>query len=67
MTEWITKEIGCDQKCAVPPGMALAPVPKPRHAWGDIIVCPNCDAAFLIKKVSDIPELSAHAEKAGTK
>ena len=43
--------IDCDLRCEVPAGKKLFPVPKPRHAWGDIIVCPHCDAAFLVRPI----------------
>jgi hypothetical protein len=39
----------CEQQCEVPPGVRLAPVPTPRHNWGDVLVCPNegCGRAWL--------------------
>lgn len=42
--------IECRQRCEVPAGAVLVPVPRPRHAWGDVLVCPHegCDKAFWI-------------------
>jgi hypothetical protein len=42
--------INCQLKCVVPEGVELTPVPKPRHNWGDVAVCPHpgCDRAFLL-------------------
>ena len=47
--------IGCNRKEVAPvleaAGMSLdrfKEVPKPRHNWGDVSVCPECDRAWLI-------------------
>lgn len=37
-------KIECDEGCNVPEGVELEIVPMPRHAWSDIIVCPNARA-----------------------
>lgn len=41
-----------DGGCNVDAGTVLIPIPRPRHNWGDVIVCPNdgCDRAFLVWK-----------------
>lgn len=41
-------KIDCDLKCNVPEGARLCEVPRPRHAWGDVLPCPNCERAFLV-------------------
>lgn len=40
----------CEQKCEVGAGVVLHPIPTPRHAWSDVLVCPNegCGRAWLI-------------------
>lgn len=42
--------IDCEQRCEVPEGVALHAVPPPRHAWGDVLRCPNddCGRCFLV-------------------
>lgn len=42
-------QIDCPEKCDVPEGCVLHPVPRPRHKWDDVLVCPNegCGRAFL--------------------
>lgn len=25
-------------------------VPPPRHAWGDVIICPDCGRAWIFKR-----------------
>lgn len=46
----------CSLQCDVPAGVELTPVPLPRHAWGDVIRCPNegCGLAFLVRDL-DVP------------
>lgn len=46
----LTKEIDCPQKCEIPAGVVLVRVPPPRHAWSDIIRCPDCGDCFLVEK-----------------
>lgn len=45
-------KIDCPEKCDVPEGATLTLVPKPRHVWSDVVVCPNedCGRAFLIER-----------------
>lgn len=45
-------EISCPEACDVPEGVVLAEVPRPRHAWGDVMNCPNggCGRSFLVKE-----------------
>jgi len=40
----------CSRQCEIPEGLTLAPVPTPRHAWGDVLVCPyeDCRRAWLV-------------------
>lgn len=40
----------CRLECDVPEGVTLAEVPMPRHAWTDIIICPNkdCGRAWMV-------------------
>lgn len=47
--------IGCARSCEVPEGSTLTPVPTPRHAWSDVIVCPHedCGAAFLVTRAQE--------------
>lgn len=49
-----------DGGCDVSAGLILVPIPRPRHAWGDILICPNgdCDRAFLFwkKELADDPQ-----------
>lgn len=42
--------IDCQQSCEVPKGQTLSEVPRPRHAWPDILCCPHggCGRAFLV-------------------
>jgi hypothetical protein len=50
LVEWLgPTTISCGNACEVPAGVRLAEVPVPRHAWGDVVVCPHdCGRAFLI-------------------
>jgi len=39
----------CERHCEVPKDMVVTgPVPRPRHAWTDVIVCPHCERAWLV-------------------
>lgn len=42
-------EIECPLKCRVPEGWTVTEMPPSRHAWSDIIRCPNddCDRTLL--------------------
>jgi hypothetical protein len=42
--------LNCQLECIVPDGVTLEEVPVPRHAWGNVLVCPNegCGKAFLV-------------------
>lgn len=48
--------IDCKEKCDVPFGTVMIEVPVPRHAWTDVLVCPNegCDRAFLCRRVEKV-------------
>ena len=60
MSDWITDEAPCDERCPIPPGVRLSIVPRPRHAWGDVIPCQHCDRAFLVHP-DDVARLRAAA------
>jgi len=45
-------KIDCEQKCDVPDGVTLYPVPRPRHNWTDCLHCPNCERSFMVMKRS---------------
>lgn len=49
-----TERIHCEQRCPIPAGVNLAPVPQPRHAWADVLRCPNggCGRCFLVTKTA---------------
>ena len=53
--------VDCDERCEVPKGMKLFPIPRPRHAWGDVIVCPHCGAAFMMRPLTS-PQTAAALE-----
>lgn len=44
-----TGNIDCEQSCEIPEGIGLIDVPRPRHAWGDVLLCPHdgCERAFM--------------------
>lgn len=42
------QKLPCDLDCDVPEGLTLTAIPRPRHAWGDVLRCPHCEAAWLI-------------------
>lgn len=46
------RRIDCSEQCEIPDGVDLAEVPRPRHAWSDVINCPNdgCGKSFLVVK-----------------
>jgi hypothetical protein len=43
-------QLPCPRQCDVPEGVVLRGVPRPRHAWGDVLPCPyaDCGRAWLI-------------------
>lgn len=43
----LVDKIDCDEGCEIPPGVRLVRVPRPRHAWRDVLVCPHCGDAFF--------------------
>jgi hypothetical protein len=46
----MTDHIDCAQQCDIPDGVQLTEVPRPRHAWSDILNCPNegCERSFMV-------------------
>lgn len=55
-------KIECALDCEIPGGMTAEEVPVPRHAWSDVVVCPNgvdegleapCGRAFMVRKVEE--------------
>ena len=48
-------QIDCPLRCQIPDDWNLTQVPRPRHNWDDVIICPNtedcCNAAFLVTPV----------------
>lgn len=50
MSHHQTGNINCDQQCEIPPGVTLAETPPSRHAWSDVVRCPNdgCGKTFLV-------------------
>ena len=38
----------CEHDCEVPEGVVLTEVPRPRHAWNDLLVCPDCERAWMV-------------------
>lgn len=39
----------CEENCEVPEGIELVEMPPSRHAWSDIIRCPNsCGRTYMI-------------------
>jgi hypothetical protein len=52
MTDWLTDQIDCAERCTIPEGKQFVRVPTPRHKWNDILRCPNCGDCFLIRPIS---------------
>ena len=52
MVDFIEEVLPCDEACELPPGVRVSEVPRPRHKWNDVLVCPNCGRAWLIHKES---------------
>ena len=42
-------KLPCEQQCDVPAGYVMAAVPRPRHAWGDMFNCPNCELSLMLQ------------------
>jgi hypothetical protein len=42
--------LDCAERCQVPAGVTLKDMPPSRHAWSDIVRCPNdgCGREFLV-------------------
>ncbi len=51
---YIDKIDGCQEFCDVPAGFAMTIVPPSRHAWSDIVRCPNCGLTFLLHQKADV-------------
>ncbi|MFF9097598.1 hypothetical protein ACF1AX_31310 [Streptomyces sp. NPDC014802] len=47
-----TRHLDCREQCEIPEGVELVEVPRPRHAWSDILNCPNegCGKSFAVKE-----------------
>jgi hypothetical protein len=45
-------KMACRMTCDVPAGTVMTEVPPPRHAWADVVRCPNddCGRAFLVSQ-----------------
>lgn len=50
-------KLECPEACDVPEGVEMALVSVPRHAWSDVLVCPNegCERAFLVRHIDGDP------------
>lgn len=48
----LTGAINCAKHCPVPDGVELKEMPPTRHAWSDIVHCPNddCGRFFMVVK-----------------
>lgn len=48
----MTDRIDCPEQCEIPDGADLVEVPRPRHAWSDVLNCPNdgCERSFMVRK-----------------
>jgi hypothetical protein len=46
--------VDCPEQCEIPDGVDLTEVPRPRHAWGDVLNCPNdgCGRSFMVRQTS---------------
>jgi len=53
-----SKTLSCPLNCSMPPGVEMVEVPRPRHAWTDIAICPNegCGKCFLMVKRQGVSE-----------
>jgi hypothetical protein len=53
MTPQGRKHPSCPLHCALPDD--VVEVPRPRHAWDDVMLCPNddCDRAFMVRTHED--------------
>lgn len=49
--------VDCALSCQIPDGWKLADVPEPRHAWPDVVGCPNdgCGRWFLAMQIEPSP------------
>lgn len=43
MPDVLTSAIDCERQCSIPEGAQLKEMPPTRHAWSDIVHCPNVD------------------------
>lgn len=50
----MAERIDCLQQCEIPEGVDLVEVPRPRHAWGDVLNCPNdgCERSFMARETA---------------
>lgn len=50
-------KIDCPMSCDIPEGVTLTEMPESRHAWGDIVRCPNdgCGKTFLVTRSEGNP------------
>lgn len=47
----------CEERCQVPEGVTMTGVPMPRHAWPDVLICPNgCGRAWLVRETTSPDE-----------
>jgi hypothetical protein len=46
------RHIDCAQQCDIPDGVTMREMPPSRHAWSDIVRCPNddCGRTFMVIK-----------------
>lgn len=59
--------IDCEQKCEIPKGISLSRIPSPRHAWKDILRCPDCGDCFLVTKDENYtPTKTEHDDARGS-
>jgi hypothetical protein len=65
LSDHVLTKIPCELSCDVPEGVILAPVPPSRHAWSDVLVCPNegCGRTFLVLKVEEDARLPGHPDR----
>lgn len=43
-------KINCRLECVIPDGLTMTPIETPRHKWSDIVICPHCGQAFLMRQ-----------------